>query len=1197
MGRRSKGGRKASGVADLREQLDHRTRALEDALQQQSATSEVLSIIRQSPSDAQPVFDAIVQSASRLCGAIFGVVYLCDDDGRLRIVATNNFTPSATTHLHELQQLKRPERSHLGGRAVLDRKIVHVPDVLEDPEYSHELALAGGWRAVIAVPLLHDGIPLGALTAAKAEPGPFSDRQIKLLKTFADQAVIAIENTRLLNELRESLQQQTATADVLKVISSSTGELHPVFKTMLAKAVERCEASFGAMWLVDGEGYRTAAMHGDLPQTYVEQWRSGTLHLPKTDIPMVRAIRSRKTVHTPDMRKEKAYLEGDPLAVSAADIGGIRTLVTVPMLKEGEAVGVITIYRREVLPFNQKQIELVENFAAQAVIAIENTRLLNELRQRTDDLTESLEQQTATSEILEVISNSPTDTQPVFDAIVRSGLNLFPDAVVTISLPDRDLIKLGAIGGVDEAGVEALRGRFPMPLSREFITGTAILDQREIDIANAHEPPNELRAGAQNLLAGGYSAMTVLPMVRGDETIGTLNVVRRNPGPLSDKQRELLRTFANQAVIAIENTRLFNELRHRTDDLSESLEQQTATSEVLKVISSSPGELKPVFDALLANAVRICDAKFGVLFLTEGDAFRYVALHGAPPAFAEARRREPVTRVKPGTTIGRVAATKKPAQTTDIRAEPAYTSDPERIPILELAGARTILGVPMLKESQLVGAIVIYRQEVRPFTDKQTELLSNFAAQAVIAIENTRLLSELRESLQQQTATADVLKVISRSTFDLQTVLDALIESATRLCGATRGHIFQFDGDYLRFAAAYGAWPGFLKHLESHPLRPGPGTIAGRAAFERRTIHSHDVLQEPGYELMEAVKQQGYRTVLAVPMLRESNLRGVITILKTNVEPFTPKQIELIETFADQAMIAIENVRLFESVESRTRELTKSLEDLRTAQDRLVQTEKLASLGQLTAGIAHEIKNPLNFINNFSGVSVELIDELRQALAGANLDNKLRTEITEIADMLQSNLDKVVQHGKRADAIVKNMLLHSRQGSGERRLIDVNALVEESFNLAYHGARAEKKNFDVMVEQSLDPAAGKADLFPQEITRVLLNLISNGVYATAKKALSNDESYKPTLTASTKSFDNRVEIKIRDNGTGIPPEIKDKMFNPFFTTKPAGEGTGLGLSISHDIVVKQHGGSIEVETQSGEFTEIRIILPRTAVFL
>jgi signal transduction histidine kinase len=266
---------------------------------------------------------------------------------------------------------------------------------------------------------------------------------------------------------------------------------------------------------------------------------------------------------------------------------------------------------------------------------------------------------------------------------------------------------------------------------------------------------------------------------------------------------------------------------------------------------------------------------------------------------------------------------------------------------------------------------------------------------------------------------------------------------------------------------------------------------------------------------------------------------------------------------------------------------------LRTTQNRLVQTEKLASLGQLTAGIAHEIKNPLNFVNNFSGVSVELIDELQDTLKGIPFDDKARAEINELTDTLRGNLDKVVQHGTRADSIVKNMLLHSRQGPGERRLIDVNTLVEESFNLAYHGARAEKKNFDVMVEQALDPAAGKADLFPQEITRVLLNLISNGVYATAKKAQTNGASYKPTLIASTKSLGDRVEIKIRDNGTGIPPEIKDKMFNPFFTTKPAGEGTGLGLSISYDIVVKQHGGSVEIDTQPGEFTEVKIILPRT----
>ena len=375
-------------------------------------------------------------------------------------------------------------------------------------------------------------------------------------------------------------------------------------------------------------------------------------------------------------------------------------------------------------------------------------------------------------------------------------------------------------------------------------------------------------------------------------------------------------------------------------------------------------------------------------------------------------------------------------------------------------------------------------------------------------------------------------------------------------------------------------------------------SIAGRAVLEGKAVQVADVQSDPELTLLRAAPGlANVRTLLGVPMLREGTPIGVLVLSRERVEPFTDKQIQLVSTFADQAVIAIENVRLFESVEERTRELAKSLEDLRNTQDRLVQTQKLASLGQLTAGIAHEIKNPLNFVNNFSGVSVELIDELQDTLKGIRFDEKTRAEISELTDTLRGNLDKVVQHGKRADAIVKNMLQHSREGSGEHRPVDINALVEESLNLAYHGARAEKREFDVLVEQSLDPAAGKADLFPQEITRVLLNLISNGVYATAKKAQENGEIYKPTLTATTKNLGDRVEIKIRDNGTGIPPEVKEKMFNPFFTTKPAGEGTGLGLSISHDIVVKQHGGSIEVDTQPGEFTEFRIILPRAAVLL
>jgi signal transduction histidine kinase len=538
-------------------------------------------------------------------------------------------------------------------------------------------------------------------------------------------------------------------------------------------------------------------------------------------------------------------------------------------------------------------------------------------------------------------------------------------------------------------------------------------------------------------------------------------------------------------------------------------------------------------------------------------------------AGVEATRRAFPLRRTDETVHARAIRTRSVCHVADVLSDPQY----QRKDAARIAGWRGCLGVPMVRDEQVVGAIFVARRQPGLFSDAQVQLLKTFADQTVIAIENVRLFKETKNSLEQQTATADVLKIISRSTFDLPTVLQTLVESAARFCDADKASIVFYA------AEAYGYSREFLDYMKNIPIKAERGSASGRALVEGRVVHITDAAADPEYTLVEARRLGDYRTILCVPMLREGVPIGLLILTRSDVQPFTDKQIELVTTYADQAAIAIENVRLFEAEQQRTHELTESLEDLRTTQDRLVQTQKLASLGQLTAGIAHEIKNPLNSVNNFSGVSAELIDELRETLNRVKVDEKTRTEIGELTNTLRDNLDKIVQHGKRADAIVKNMLLHSREGSGEHRPIDVNGLVEESLNLAYHGARAEKPGFKINMERSLDPTAGKIDVFPPEITRALLNLISNGFYAATKRAeQDNSDGYEPSLMAATKNLGDRVEITIRDNGTGIPPEVRDKMFNPFFTTKPAGEGTGLGLSITHDIVVKQHWGSIEVDS-------------------
>jgi GAF domain-containing protein len=690
--------------------------------------------------------------------------------------------------------------------------------------------------------------------------------------------------------------------------------------------------------------------------------------------------------------------------------------------------------------------------------------------------------------------------------------------------------------------------------------------------------------------------MLAVPLLREDEVIGVVFLARTEVQPFTERQVDLITSFADQAVIAISNVNLFEEVQARTRDLTESLQQQTATAEVLKVISRSAFDLQTVLETLIKSAVELSGAYRGSIFLREGDVFPLKAASSTTPEFLQYWAANPPR-------AGRGSATSRVILSGKVEIIPDIQEDAEiQMPASSLARIRGTLGVPMLRDNKLEGVLVLTRPEPGPFTASQIALVQTFADQAVIAVENVRLFDEVKqrtedlsESLQQQTATADVLKVISRSAFDLQTVLDTLVESAARLCDADRACVFKKSGELFYWVSNYGFSEELIAYANTHPFAAGTHSTTARVALEGKAVHNPDVLADPNYKASEYQRLGNYRTMLGIPLLREGAPIGVFILAREQVRPFSNRQIDLVTSFADQAVIAIENVRLFDEVQARTKELAASLDDLRTAQDRLVQTEKLASLGQLTAGIAHEIKNPLNFVNNFASLSAELTGELNDVLKQVEIGDKLRAEVDELTGLLKDNLEKVVQHGKRADSIVKNMLLHSREGGGEHRPSDINALIDESLNLAYHGARAEKPDFNVTLQRDFDQDAGQVDLFPQEITRVLLNLVSNGFYAVTKRRKEGGEAgFEPTLRASTKSLGESVEIRIRDNGIGIPAEVKEKMFNPFFTTKPAGEGTGLGLSMSHDIIVKQHGGTIDVDTSPGHFTEFRIVLPRTS---
>jgi len=1099
-----RGSSSAESIAQLKQTIAAQAEELRQSAEQQAATREVLRMIATAPGNLQTVLDTVAESAARLCEANSVVIHRYDGHVLRRTVVYGEI-PSGP-----IGEERPLSRGLVSARAILDRQTIHIPDITSefDTEFPDDRHYQSRWgtRTMLATPMLREGVPIGVINIRRTEVRSFTDKQIALLKTFADQAVIAIENVRLFKELEvrnrdltEALEQQTATSEILGVIASSPNDLTPVLETVAKNAARLCEASSAQVFRAEEDCLRLAANYGELPAGETRPISRGTV--------TGRAVIEQKTIHADNPLKAATEF---PESKSASGEARLAT----PLLRDGVALGVIGIRRTEMRPFTGSQIKLVETFAKQAVIAIENVRLFQELK-------DSLEQQTATSEILGVIASSPTDIQPVLDVVAENAARLCEATDAQIRLVEGDGHRLVASFGTlpaPEYRVTSLDN----PFSR------ALLKRETIHIHDVQEGYASF-SGTRTLLS--------TPMLREGIPVGLINIRRTAVRPFSDKQIKLLETFAAQAVIAIENVRLFKELQERNAELREALEHQTATSEVLGIISRSPTNVQPVLDAIVESAARVCGIDDVVLRLRDRNTITPRAHFGPIP----------ITRVA-------ISVDEPYFQWLCEHGTLHIRDIRERHELAPFTGKwRSVLYVPLRQQGDVIGHLTARRIEVRPFTPAQIKLLETFADQAVIAIENVRLFqelqartSELARSVGELRALGEVGQAVS-STLDLETVLTRIASHAVELTGADGGAIYEYDEATGQFhlRGSHRIEQELVDALRANPIRMGDGLV-GQAAARQEPLTVEDILNEQGVHATRfrpALKQLHYRSLLAVPLLREGRTMGGLSIFRRTPGSFAPEIVKLLQTFATQSVLAIHNARLFREIEAANRHKSEFL-----------------------ANVSHELRTPLNAIIGFSEVLLEKL-------------------FGELNDKQNEYVDDILSSGRHLLSLINDILDLSKIEAGRMELeltrFDLPSALENALTLVRERAARHGLKLESAIDRQLGEITGDERKFKQ----VLLNLLSNAVKFTP-------EGGKIRVSASLS--DGFVIVSVADSGIGIAPEDHEKIFEEFrqvgsnYAQKR--EGTGLGLTLTRKFV-EMHGGKIWVESELGKGSTFTFSLP------